>query len=288
MRRLHGFVVLILAGCARPVTAPTPPPRATTVAPPAPTQAAAHAVARASTEVPDDAQLEADLRLVVGGMFAPDHLGPEAYATIEARLAAHPAAYAEKAGELFGRSPPPPELPLLHTPALLARLHAGAPEETGVTAHAILLSLGALLPVLDRSSDARKQALAQMPMLEALAGGIDPPFDPAAQSMPIDRLCAVPTPSGHGLMVVNECTCGERPVCRAKLDGDRVSVSVRRDDSRAPHCLDCYASWSTCSLPRLLRPGQRVTVTLDGRAFGELTAGKTGALAPGVCLSRSP
>ncbi len=286
MHRLRSSVVIVVlvTSCARPSATPAPPLRTTETAPrPAP----AAARTPSSTDVPDDAQIEADLRIVVGGTFAPDHLGPEAYDAIEARLAAHPAAYAAKAGEIFGHMPAPQELPGLHTTALLVRLHAGAPEETGVAAHAILLSLHALLPTLDRASNARKQALDQMPMLEALAGGIDPPLDSSARSMEIDRLCAVPTPGGHGLLVLAECTCGERPVCRAELDRDRVRVSVRRDESRPLHCTDCYASWSTCSLP-LVKAGQRLKVSVDGRELGELTAGKSGALAPGVCLSRSP
>ena len=280
-------VALAFCGCARPV-APAPVSRTEPVARPAtPSPAFAPRAPKIAAEPPDDERIEADIRLAVGGMFAPDHLGPEVFAEIEGRMAAAPAAYARNIGELYGRLPPPPELPSLHVTALLVRLHAGAPDETGETAHALLLSLGQLLPTLDRASNARKQVLAQMPMLEALAGGIDRPFDDGAPAMTIDRLCAVPTPGGHGLMVLNECTCGERPVCRAELDGNRVNVRVRRDDSRAPMCLDCYASWSTCSLPPL-RASQRVAIVLDGRPFGELTAGKSGALVPDVCLSRSP
>lgn len=280
-------VALAFCGCARPVV-PAPVSRAEPVARPAtPPPEVAPRTPTSAAEPPDDERIEADIHLAVGGTFAPDHLGPEVFAEITGRMAAAPADYARKVGELYGRSPPLPELPSLHITALLVRLHAGAPDETGETAHALLLALGQLLPTLDRASNARKQALAQMPMLEALAGGIDRPFDDGAPAMTIDRLCAVPTPDGHGLMVLSECTCGERPVCRAELDGDRVNVRVRRDESRAPMCRDCYASWSTCSLPPL-RASQRVAIVLDGRPFGELTAGKSGTLVPGVCLSRSP
>jgi hypothetical protein len=284
---LSARVVLVaslgLWSCARPVA---PPPVAHGEPVASRTDATSEPGEPAKpAEAPGAAQIEQDIHLAVGGNFSPDHLGPEAFEAIERRMAAAPAAYARKVGELYGRSPPPPELPHLHTTALLVRLHAGAPAETSASAHALLSAFGRLVATLDRGSPARARALEQMPMLEALAGGIDPPFDAAAPSMKIDRLCAVPTPTGHGLMVVNECTCGERPVCRAELDGSRVTVSVRRDDSRAPFCTDCYPSWSTCSLPKL-RSKQRVSIVLDGRSFGELTAGPTGWLTPGVCLSR--
>jgi hypothetical protein len=134
-------------------------------------------------------------------------------------------------------------------------------------------------------SDAAGQQIAsQRSLLESLAGGIDRAWSEAWPKIVPERVCAAPTPDGHGLRVENSCTCGEVPVCRAELDGDRVHVHVRLDATSPKRCFDCYPSYSTCSLPKL-SANQRIRLDLDGKPHGELVADDSGWLPAGVCIS---
>ena len=227
----------------------------------------------------DDAQIDADVATIVGGNYAVDHLGPKVYDAIEARVAAAPARYARGVMRKVEALTGDPRLGDLHFAALLARLYAKAPDETSAAAAFVLVRAGWMV------DERPRQIGSDRPLLESIAGGIDRPWSADWAKVVPDRLCAAPTPDGQGLRVELGCTCGEVPVCRAELDGNRVHVRVRLDATKPKRCFDCYPGHSTCTLPKLA-PNQRLQIDVDGVAHGELIAEGGGWLPPGVCLSK--
>ena len=76
-----------------------------------------------------ETEVEHDLRLMIGGMFAPDHLGPDVYAQILARAHAHarPTVYASVlVDRIIGEHPEASWLSSTYVAATLE--HLGAPE----------------------------------------------------------------------------------------------------------------------------------------------------------------
>lgn len=279
------ILLAVLACAPRPVaptsvaSAPDPAGPATPVVE---ATAPAAAPARSDDARIDDARIDADVATITGGMYSADHIGLEAHAAIEARVAAAPARYARAVARRVEALAGDPHLADLHLASLLGRLYSAAPEETSFAASWVLTQHGMLSasPIADE----RKQRMAeQRPLLTSLAGGIDRPFSEAWKTVAPERLCSAATPDGHGLRVELGCTCGEVPVCRAELDGTRLHVRVRLDATTPKRCFDCYPGFSTCSLPKLA-PGQRLAIDVDGRARGRLVATDSGWLPPDVCV----
>ena len=105
----------------------------------------------APTALPPEPQVRDDLKLVIGGGFTPDHLGPEWFAAVEARVAAAPAAYAEA---LL----PPPELPSLAgtlPEALLVRTATGAPEASRAAAQRWIAAVDTAYDAADPDTQGR-------------------------------------------------------------------------------------------------------------------------------------
>jgi len=90
-------------------------------------------------EAPDagDDQVEADVRLMVGGMFAVDHIGPEKYEQVNRRFEARPRAYVSEAVRL-ARTLEHRRLASVFIPSLLERAARHEPEATRAAAQAML------------------------------------------------------------------------------------------------------------------------------------------------------
>jgi hypothetical protein len=64
--------------------------------------------------------IEQDLRTMIGGNFTPDHLGPDVYRAILARLRERPNAYLDElVDHVVGPHPEPGWLSAVHVPAVL-------------------------------------------------------------------------------------------------------------------------------------------------------------------------
>ena len=86
---------VLAAGCR---AAPTPPSAGT-----APDEESAPATATTTATAPAPGALVLDdLALICGGMFAVDHLGPEAFESVRARVLAQTPTYLEALGPFFG------------------------------------------------------------------------------------------------------------------------------------------------------------------------------------------
>ena len=75
---------------------------------------------------------ERDVLHIIGGMFSPDHLGPDVYEQILARAKANASAYVQMLLRVVGDTPDPVWLASLHVPHLLTVLR----EDTDVRAAA--------------------------------------------------------------------------------------------------------------------------------------------------------
>ncbi|WP_305044241.1 hypothetical protein [Geoalkalibacter sp.] len=105
--------------------------------------------------------IHSDILLVVGGNFTPDHLGPEGYAVVAARLRAAPEDYLSAFEKMFiGENFDALNLSRLHPVALLKQLAGTSPSRVRQTAERLLKQLDAVLVVYDAASD--KQALSQL------------------------------------------------------------------------------------------------------------------------------
>lgn len=109
---------------------------------------------------PDPATVQADLDLVTGGRFNVDHIGPQAYAAVVARVRAHPDAYLAAAEERwFGGRFDALEQSRIAAPALL-RLVKDAGPPARAFGEALMRHYDAALLIADRATS--RPALAQV------------------------------------------------------------------------------------------------------------------------------
>lgn len=232
-------------------------------------------------------QVFEDLQLIVGGNFAPDHIGPEAHAEVVARYEADPDIYLEAIFSTFVRG----ETDLvrhadLFIASFLGRLQPLAPERVADLAGRLRRSYDSILAgPSDIDARRRKRLSEQRDALVVLEGGIDRPLPEGAPEAKVDRVCATATPRGHGLKLELDCTCGETLACRAEVHEGAIEIDARLDTSRAPMCTDCYPTWTTCSIPQL-DPKARVSVRVGGTAMGDFEATDGGWLPVGTCVPR--
>lgn len=105
--------------------------------------------------------IENDVLLVIGGNFTPDHLGPEGYAEVVARVRKQPEVYLSTFESMaLGANFDALTLSRLHPEALLKQLAGFAPGRVQQTVERLQKQLDAVLVVYDSASD--KQALAQL------------------------------------------------------------------------------------------------------------------------------
>lgn len=105
--------------------------------------------------------IENDLLLVIGGNFTPDHLGPEAYAEVVARVRKQPEVFLSAFESLaLGANFDALTLSRLHPVVLFKLLVSVAPGRVRQTVERLQKQLDAVLVVYDSASD--KQALAQL------------------------------------------------------------------------------------------------------------------------------
>jgi hypothetical protein len=205
---------------------------------------------------PGDASLDADIRLSVGGRFSVDHLGPEAFDALIARLEAQPDDYLRRFEELyFVRADPSmaPIPPGVRSEILLGYLYPRAIERVRfVAARHRRIDQEALR---DGSYEPReREAIAwRIEQLGLLADGIDLPFADSWFPVTPNEWCvhSAPPRSDTVLRVTSTCTCGEPLACAATLEGDRLVVQVRTDPTSPGRCTDCYATHTACRLPPL-------------------------------------
>jgi hypothetical protein len=200
-----------------------------------------------------------------------------------ARALAQADAYAQRlAARHEGRARSEPAYADKQVAPTLARLHARAPDRAAMSARTLLDAFTMLLQRPDLDDRRRRAITEQTQTLRVLAGAIDRPTAPGAKPVRPDRVCAVATPEGHGLLAEVACTCGEPLACRIVRRDGALELAVEQLPGPAV-CDDCYAGWTTCTLDRLA-PGERVRVVVDGRELGALTADGAGRLPVGTCL----
>lgn len=110
---------------------------------------------------------EDDVRLVIGGSFSPDHLGPDRYEAIRARARARAVLYLAVLDRVVGTMDPA-QLSSSHAPALLTLIEDVAPRETRLAARRLLaLHVAALrAPPSDEYQRARlEQRIATLRLL---------------------------------------------------------------------------------------------------------------------------
>jgi hypothetical protein len=110
-----------------------------------------------------------DLRSMIGGSFAEDHLGPEEYRVILARARAQPAVYLTTlVDDVVGSGPDAKFLASAHIPQAVQLLAEAAPEEAASTAKRLLVIHESALREAGAEAERLRERIAQ---LRWLAGG---------------------------------------------------------------------------------------------------------------------
>lgn len=273
---MRPLALALLLACRPDAAEPT----ATPATPPA---GAPATTPTAGTAAPATDVIDGDLDVMIGGNFSPDHLGPQAYDELLARALAHADAYAQRLSSRHAeRARSEPVYADLHVAAALAVLSPRAPERAASSARTLHDAFFVLLqqPALDERQ--RRRIREQTATLKVLAGAIDRPTAAGATAVRPDRVCAVATPGGHGLLAERDCTCGEPLACRVVRRGDALELTLEQLPGPAI-CDDCYPGWTTCTVDRLAA-GECVRVISGPAPLGELTAGAGGWLPVGTCL----
>ena len=189
---------------------------------------------------PADARIDADLTVIVGGMYSPPHLGPDAYAELAARVQAAPDAYLDHWAARY------------LAPDAMDLLHEGLLRETLPLRHGKVRSLAACLVE-------RREALLAAPPPNADANYERRMRDKHHQAYRIaigagDEMTLL-HPLGvcrevNGALRVQSCGCGEATwtACEAILRNGRVDLAaVARTTGR---CRDCVGIEVACRTPR--------------------------------------
>ncbi|MBN1770880.1 MAG: hypothetical protein JXB32_06465, partial [Deltaproteobacteria bacterium] len=251
------------AGC--PAAPPPVPPSVGPTQLPAGDGGAAGPEAAPGPTAPGEEALDEEILLVVGGNFAPDHLGPERYASIVERVRTHAAACLTRFDERFlrGAAPDPDQLEL-HLPTLLGLAAAGDPAGALALARR-LRSAYPLALEMARDAGQRERLRQRLLTLDVLLTRLEPEPDRFTQQTEPDRACAARDDDGRSVLrVERDCSCGEQLACRAELRDETLDLDVRLDDSIV-QCRDCYQTIAICLLPEL-PAATTLDVTLAGRS----------------------
>ena len=202
---------------------------------------------------PVDPTVHERLRTIVGGHYAVDHLGPEAFSTIEDHVAAEPDAYLDA----WVHALLEPSVSLgLRWANLLGRTSAPRPDQTRLVAGCVLPRFDQALAAKMDPDEATRVGQQQRQIYRVWRG------QPDTQ----DRRLAEPTSAcieGTTLRVEVACTCGEVVGCHVAVGPDRTDALVSLDLRTTQLCRDCYPSTGTCSLP----PSSPAALTINGRTM---------------------
>jgi hypothetical protein len=246
---------LLVLGCARPVTQPSAAPRQPTAAA-TPAQEANHgtplpapdaaACASAARTAPGDPSVDQALRTIVGGNYAADHIGPEAFEAIEDHVRREPDAFLDA----WARAALDPASHIdLYWVNVLDRTAAARPERTRELAACLLARFDAALahPPADRDPS-WEQRVESHRMSVYLAWRARPDDASWRITMP-SRACTTTAEGATTLTVEVSCTCGEPVSCEIGATPDHLDVLVSIDPRAPAMCDDCYPGTGACTLP---------------------------------------
>jgi hypothetical protein len=177
-------------------------------------------------------------------------------------------------------------------PTLLGELYPHDPERASTLAARLAQSERSLIPRTDVDATRRRNMTADVDGLEVIGGGVDWPMPASSKPSRFDRACVTTIPGRPeriGLRITDDCTCGQRRACRARASTGthRIEIERRVDATSGGVCLDCYASWTTCTIPHL-EPSTTYRVAADGADVGSLTTSASGFPAIGSCVEKPP
>lgn len=114
-------------------------------------------------------RVNADVRLVIEGLFAPDHLGPGAHAEVVARVRADPRAHLAALERIVHETHGSGALSALHPPALLELVVNVAPDEARAVAGALAAVYRRALGEPGRDPQESARLTARVAAIELLA-----------------------------------------------------------------------------------------------------------------------
>ena len=283
MKRIGPIAALLISiapACGRPgATQATPSTQA-------PSREAAPVVDAGASDAgpPSDREIDADLATLVGGMLSPDHLAPGAHRALLARYQAEPVRYLDRLAHVYLRQ----ETHTTHHANLyiahfLWRLHPLAPKDVERIASRFLGAWTLVLGRVDLEPGQRERLEDQAKLARVLAGGVDRPSDDTWPLTDVSSVCVVPVPGGQGLVVTQDCTCGQPLACNATMETGRVLVTARLNQGAPAVCDDCYPGWTTCSV-KDSAAGLSLEIVVNGTTRGSFQVNEEGRLPYDSCL----
>ncbi|MCA9649414.1 MAG: hypothetical protein H6712_31955 [Myxococcales bacterium] len=268
MRALLAASLPIVLGCRSPAPAPSSPAPAGADDPafdsgdlPWPSPAACEAAAEGPA--PDAAVVE-ELGLVVGGLFAVDHLGPERFESIKAHVRDEPDAFLDA----WAQAALAPDAAVdAYWANLLERTAVTRRDRSRLLAGCLVLRLDAALahpPAgadaswADRVADHHRSLY--LVWREPVLGESRRLAQPATATLDA---------STQVLRVEDSCTCGEPLECTVAAGPERLDALLTLDLSAPAACRDCFPGTTTCRLPAELRDR---AVTVNGRSISALSS----------------
>lgn len=267
----HSIVAVIpiaLMGCARPVTTEPAPPSVTSASATSPAapptspsalpwpDAATCTAARTPTTEPS---VDADLHTIIGGHYSPDHIGPDAFAAIEAHVQREPDAFLDA----WAHTALDPETSVdRHWDDVLARTIAARPERTRELAACLLVRVDAALAHPPAGRDVSWDDRVGSRRLGLYLRWRGRPDDGSWRLALPSRACTTTADGITTLTVEVDCTCGEPILCDVAAGPERLDVLVTFDPTAYVMCDDCYPGRGRCTLPATWS-GDRPT--LNGR-----------------------
>lgn len=223
---------------------------------------------------PSRAQIERDLRWMVGGQFSSERLGATAYEALAARATANAASYLDALERAYLRgadSVPSPELML---PLCLEFLMASAPERTRSLAQALGSRYEHSLRTPSEQSDSLAQRSRELAYV--LSQFAKPTPGVALEDVMPVGVRFEQSPLGSNLISPTVCNCGQTVFCTASLDhASALRVEVQHDPATFGMCTACQASTGWCPLPDLAA-GRSVPIYVNGLFVKARTTEPTG------------
>lgn len=256
----------LLLGCTPQAaqTSSEPPPRADAPSPAAGATALpwpnATACAAAARTAPGDPKIDQELRTMVGGHFAVDHIGPEAYEAIVAHVAREPDAFLDATARI-GLDPATRVDSYWNN--VLERTQAVRPERTRELAACMLARIRDTLadPPADRDEAWAARVASHAGSLYVTWRGR--PGDGKWRLEMPSRACTTKAGSVETLEVTVDCTCGERVLCEVAAGPGRLDAMVTLDLTAPAVCDDCYAATGTCTVP-IVESTEPPPLTING------------------------
>lgn len=260
---------LLVLACSRPVTETPQEPGTDAAASPRVADAgatalpwpAAAACASAASTAPGEPTVEDELRTIVGGLYAPDHIGPAAFEAIEEHVRREPDAFLDA----WARDALDPETSLdRYWPNVLERTAAARPERTRELAACLLARFDAALAHPPAGRDPSWEDRIEGSRVETYLLWRGRTDDGTWRIATPSSACTTTTDGTTTLTVEVACTCGEPIACEVAAAPDHLDVLVTLDPRAPALCDDCYAGTGTCTLPSA--PGSARSTTLNGRS----------------------